>query len=283
MLPESCPRLRSVHFVDPEDGFGVAGGDLLRDDSGVALPVRGGELVLTTDGGKRWRRVLSAPANVTDACFTNTTDGWAATPEHVWKTVDGGRHWSASFTEPPHIQPDIGGALGRPGDTPEVQCAQPDSAWAQFLGYDSGMSKTSFVAFATQDGVHWHAVLEGPNELPDMPSVHTAPSPGSYPGPFSLVNSTTAAFAGQDPAVGYGAAPLAIVQDGGTSVSERGPVAGITAADGMAFVTAGKGWVVGTNMTGSDRYDSLIEATANGGRTWTQQYKMWASTSLATR
>ena len=77
------------------------------------------------------------------------------------------------------------------------------------------------MAFATEDGHPWHAVLEEKAfEAHDMPSVHARQGPGTYPGPFSVVNATTAAFAGQDPA--QLTVPLELAQDGGATVSAPG-------------------------------------------------------------
>jgi photosystem II stability/assembly factor-like uncharacterized protein len=91
-LAEPCPPLRSVDFVSTEDGFGVAGGEYLRVDSGVPLPISGGQLVATVDGGRRWAPVSAGPANVTSVCFSGPEVGWAATPEKVWGP------WTAAST-----------------------------------------------------------------------------------------------------------------------------------------------------------------------------------------
>ena len=93
-----------------------------------------------------------------------------------------------------------------------------------------------------------------------MPSVHAPQGPGTYPGPFSVVNATTA-FAGQDPA--QLTAPLELAQDGGARVSSRGYVAKIGTALGLAFVSATEGWVVG-EANGPDRWHFFIESTVNG-------------------
>ena len=244
LAPCTAHRLRSVDFITPRVGFAVAGGSYLRVDSGLPLPITGGKLLLTVDSGKQWRPLPGAPANVTSVCFSSGTLGWAGTPEAVWRTVDGGRRWALSFSEPPHFRPILAGVLGRTRDTPEVQCARPSSAWALFLGYDTGMMKTSYVAFATQDGRDWHAVFEEQAfEDHDMPSVHAPQGPGSYPGPFDVVNASTAAFVGQDP--GALTVPFDMAYQGGTTVQARGTVPRLGTALGISFVSAAKGWAVG--------------------------------------
>ncbi len=96
------------------------------------------------------------------------------------------------------------------------------------------------MAFGTEDGHPWHAVLEEKAfEAHDIPSVHAPQGPGSYPGPFSVVNATMAAFADQDP--GQLTAPLELAQDGGARVSSRGYVARIGTALGLTFVSATDG------------------------------------------
>jgi hypothetical protein len=208
--------------------------------------------------------VPGAPANVTSVCFDSPVEGWAGTPQEIWKTTNGGRRWAMSFREPPHRQLPVGGVLGTPGDTPEVQCAPPHSAWALFLGYVVAMFKSNYVAFATVDGRHWRAVLEGPYEDFLMPSVHTVGGPGSYPGPFSLAGATTAVFVGDIPAYrDDGAIAVAVANRGGADVDEQGMVPGMTYADAVWFASPERGWLVG---------DGVIEATTNGAKTWSVEH-----------
>ncbi len=51
-------------------------------------------------------------------------------------------------------------------------------------------------------------------------------------------------------------------------------MSGTTQAYGVAFITTSRGWVVGTDQTVADRYGNYaIEATMDGGLTWTRQYQ----------
>ena len=56
------------------------------------------------------------------------------------------------------------------------------------------------MAFATEDGHPWHALLEEKAfEAHDMLSVHAPQGPGAYPGPFASSMPRRRAFAGQEP------------------------------------------------------------------------------------
>jgi hypothetical protein len=101
-----------------------------------------------------------------------------------------------------------------------------------------------------------------------MPSVHAPQGPGGYPGPFSVVDATTAIFAGQEPM----SVPLEMARGGGATISVRGEVANIQTALGIDFVSATKGWVVG-EANGPHRWHYFIESTLDGGRKWSVQYE----------
>jgi hypothetical protein len=74
--------------------------------------------------------------------------------------------------------------------------------------------------------------------------------------------------------MGYGAAPLELVTGGGAGLSSQGNVGGLTQPLGVAFVSSSQGWVIGTDQTQPGQQgDYVIEATSDGGRTWTRQYQ----------
>ncbi len=270
-LPEPCPVIRSVHFMTPSLGYAVAGGSDVRADGGVPAPVAGGQLLITADGGRSWQPVSGAPAMAQTVCFSSPVDGFLGTPGRIWRSTDGGRRWSLSFAEP--AQP--GYAQHEPGDTAVLECAGHSAAWVLFLGFGAALGNAPYIAFATQDARSWHALFEETyTESAIMPEVHAPAGPGSYPGPFSAISPDAAAFVGSDPSVGYGAAPLEMVTGGGADRSIQGNVSGTTQAYGVAFITTSRGWVVGTDQTVADRYGNYaIEATMDGGLTWTRQYQ----------
>ncbi len=72
-LPEPCRAIRTLHFVSPDDGFAVAGGNL--PYVGVSSPpLAGGVLLRTADGGQHWQ-LLAAPADEVECAGSGA--GWA--------------------------------------------------------------------------------------------------------------------------------------------------------------------------------------------------------------
>jgi photosystem II stability/assembly factor-like uncharacterized protein len=265
-LADPCGSIRSVHFVTSDLGYAVAGGSQVRLDGGLPAPAIGGELLTTTDGGRHWQAVPGAPAQAQTACFASAADGFVGTPGKIWRTSDGGKQWTLMFTEPPvaHGQPTM-------PDTTVVECAGDTAAWVLFLGTGAAMNHAPYLAYGTQDARTMHALFEETYiEFAIRPQVHAPEGPGSYPGPFSAISPDTAVFVGYTPPIGYGVAPVMTVT-GGSHLTMEGNVGGITEADGVAFVSTSAGWVVGGNdQTGV----YSIEATTDGGHTWTSQYQV---------
>lgn len=270
-LAEPCAgRIRSVHFISSSLGYAVVGGSQVRLDVGVPAPVNGGTLVSTGDGGATWQPVAGAPGQAQTACFANQSDGYLGTPGAVWRTTDGGTHWSQSFREPPAT-----GANQPQPDTTVLECAGPSAVWVQFLGFGAALSHAPYLVYATQDGQHWRAVFEESYiETAAHPQVHAPDGPGSYPGPFSAISPDQAAFVGYTPPVGYGAAPLDLASAGGATLASEGNVGGLTRPYATAFVSSVQGWVVGTDQTQASKAgDYAIVATTDGGHSWRTEYR----------
>ena len=270
-LAEPCQgELSSVHFVSPALGYAVAsptaagqppGGQSIGGQDTTAL---GGSLLRTTNGGSTWSPVTSAPADPQSACFANADDGYLGTPARIWRTTDGGQHWTLALTEP--------GASGNPktADTPEIECAGASGLWVLFLGQGAAMEHAPYVAYDSQDGHQWHGVLEQQyTESALRPGVKLPEGPGSYPGPFSVINSGSAAFVGYTPPIGYGVAPVMLASDNGHALAAEGNVGTINEPLAAAFLSQDQGWVIGENLK-TNAFD--VEATGNAGRTWTTQY-----------
>jgi photosystem II stability/assembly factor-like uncharacterized protein len=268
-LAEPCQgELSSVHFVSPALGYAIAvaatatAGNL--PPAGSYTQAAGGSLLRTTNGGATWSAVASAPANPQSACFANADDGYLGTPARIWRTTDGGQHWTLALTEP--------GPSGNPttADTPEIECAGASGLWALFLGQGAATGHAPYLAYASQDGREWHGVLEEQfTETALRPGVKLPEGPGSYPGPVSAIDPGTAVFVGYTPPLGYGEAPVMLASDNGHALTKEGDVAAINEPMAAAFLSQDQGWVVGENLHTS-AFD--IEATSDAGRSWTTQY-----------
>ena len=268
-LTEPCRgELSSVHFVSPTLGYAVAAapGNTANDvtGGGAFTPALGGSLLRTSNGGVSWTAVAGAPANPQSECFAAAADGYLGTPGHIWRSTDGGQRWTLALTEPGPS------ASQRAADTPEIECAGSSGLWVLFLGRNAAMSHAPYLAYATSGGQQWHGLFEEQyTEAALRPSLKLPNGPGSYPGPFSAIDSGAAAFVGYTPPMGYGAAPVMIASVSGHRLTSEGNVAAINEPLGASFLSQSRGWVVGENLR-TNAFD--IEATTNSGRTWTTQY-----------
>jgi photosystem II stability/assembly factor-like uncharacterized protein len=265
-----CQGIDTVHFVSPSIGYAVAGGVAGADApvlGSLSGPFSGGRLLRSADGGQTWQQLGGTPADPESACFTSVSDGYLGAPGAIWHTRDGGTSWTKSFTEPPAAR----GASGAIGDTPNVQCAGPDAAWVLFVGQGTAMMHSPYLAYVTKDGGTWRGVMEEPMlESSLRPRLHLRAGPGSEPGPFSVISPDAAAFVGYTPpANGWGAAPLSLAVNGGATLSGTGDIAAINQPLAAAFLSTNQGWVVGENLK---TRTFAIEATTDGGHTWTTQY-----------
>jgi photosystem II stability/assembly factor-like uncharacterized protein len=265
-LPQSCSsQLISVHFVSATAGYAIRISASGLAQAGLFTSVPSGSLVRTTDGGATWT-AGSAPKSPQSACFANASDGYLGTPGRIWRSINGGRSWGLVLSEPHPSS----GSSAQTLDTPEIECAGSRAAWVLFLGEGAAMSHAPYLAYTSQDGQAWHAMFEEQyTESGLRPGLTVPEGPGSYPGPFSAIDSATAAFVGFSPAVGNGVAPLELASDNGRVLAKDGNVATINEPLAAAFLSAAQGWVVGENLR--TRAFS-IEATTNSGRTWTTQY-----------
>jgi photosystem II stability/assembly factor-like uncharacterized protein len=246
--------LRSVHFSSPSQGWGVAGPDLPGERRIPATT-----LVHTGDGGRTWS-ALPAPRPPQSVCFTSPSDGWLASGLEVWRSNDGGRSWGPrpSFVLPLDYT-----------DAPsaELQCAAPGAAWVRFDSGEGAAGHRPYALYATADGgVHWRGVLAvyGPQGLPL--------SPGTYPGPFSVIDPKRAFLLSPTPAADSTGAVL--IGQGGSRLQllpgiPRTRLATDSKPMSVSFASATRGWVVGGVGTDSGR--GVILATVDGGRTWQSQ------------
>lgn len=76
--------LTAVDFVQPQIGYGIANGAIVK----------------TQDGGRRWASVSTPFASARALVFTSTGHGVAVAQRRLWATTDGGRHWTAAADLP---------------------------------------------------------------------------------------------------------------------------------------------------------------------------------------
>ncbi len=246
--------LRQVHFASRTQGWGVAGGAGQTGERSVPATT----LVHTTDGGRTWS-ALHAPAPPQSVCFTAPDDGWLASDRGVWRSTDGGRGWGSrpSFTLPvPANEPPFFAAL---------QCAQPGAAWVRFDSGDHFAGHSPYALYTSADGgAHWRGVL---STLGAVLPVRLPGGPGTYPGPFSVIDPQRAFLLSPTPAAEVTGAVQ--ISQGGSRLRLLPDIPGATLFMplSVSFASATRGWVVGTNLAGR----AVLLATSDGGRHWQPQ------------
>jgi hypothetical protein len=266
-LSEPCPVIRSVHFISPTTGFAVAGGQNV-GGADPEMPSLGGVVLSTGDGGHTWH-TLAAPANAQTVCFSDPQHGWLGADGLLYRSSNGGKDWTV-------LTATAGQAgSGYPAEM-SVGCANDGSAWALRVGPDAGMSQDQHVGYhADQAGataIFAERYFQAPGGKP------AADSPGSDAGPFSVIDSASAAFVDWCSACGYGTAPWDVATNSGATLAKEGNVGAITYPQAAGFLSPNVGWVAGTetgypaSAKGTPKSQERIVATTDGGRAWHVQY-----------
>ena len=247
-------RLRQVHFASPVQGWGVAGGADQHDERSVQATT----LVHTSDGGRTWT-ALAAPAPPQSVCFTAPGDGWLASDRRVWRSGDGGRSWGSrpSFTLPV--------LANEPPFFAGLQCARPGAAWVRFDSNDHYAGHSPYALYTSGDGgAHWRGVL---STLGAVLTVRLPEGPGSYPGPFSVIDPQRAFLLSPTPAAETTGAVQ--ISQGGNQLQRLPDIKGTTLfmPHSASFASATRGWAVGANLAGQ----AVLVATTDGGRSWHSQ------------
>ena len=269
-LPEPCRAIGAVHFVSPDVGFAMAGGNLPAAGA-PSGPQAGGVLVRTTDAGQHWQPVATPPG-VQSVCFSGTRRGWLGADGNIYGTVNGGRSWTLAVRGP--IQP--GGPPGYHA-LAEVGCAGSGAGWAELNGPGAALSHMPQIGYHTY-GRTWQPIFaERYTASPDLRARVPAASPGVYPGPFSAISPDQAVFIGWCPPCSapasprlLGPVPMDVALHGGAVLLRRGRIGQLSQATGAAFVSASDGWVTGISQ--ARQRISVIMHTTDGGRSWQEQY-----------
>ena len=255
-LGEAGTLVRSVHFINPNQGWGIAGGGAPLVMHGVLIPSTGGVVVVSNNGGVSWTD-LNSPRDPQSVCFSDPSHGWLAGASGiVYRSQNGGQTWTQVLKM----------ASSEPGLTgwARVECAGPSGSWVQWAPGGAAAGHSPYVVYATVNGQSWRTVMAEPgtigNSLPGVPA-----GPGSYPGSFSVVDAGDAVFVGDTPPAN--AASTMIASNGGATLKSTGAIAAAPETFDAAFVTTSVGWVLTVNGSG----ENVIEATTDGGYHWSQQ------------
>jgi photosystem II stability/assembly factor-like uncharacterized protein len=263
-LPEPCPTIRAVHFVSPSVGFAIGGGTQVVPFNGLLIPARGGIALATADGGRHWRP-LPASADAQSVCFNTARRGWVGADGHLYRTDDGGRTWALAAAGPRSPWP------SRPY-VMIVECAGTGSVWGLDIGPGGAASQHPHVGYHASPTGAFPIFGERYFPYPGI-NVHVS-SPGSYPGPFSAISATTAAYIDWCPACGTNTmVPWDLASHSGAALRRESSVGGLTMAHAAAFLTPALGWVTGTRFDyHTNRGQQRIVSTSDGGRTWQIDY-----------
>src|SRR6266508_1983761 len=238
----SVGALRRVHFVSRTEGWGVAGGGDQAGE-GPMVPTGATRLVHSVDGGRTWS-AQAAPAPPQSVCFTSPDDGWLASGTRVWRSAGG----------------------GGPPFQAELQCADPAAAWVRFSGGGAAAGHSPYALYTTKDGGgHWRGVLAEANTLANV--LRLPAGPGSYPGPFSVIDPSSAFLLSPTPAAE--AVGGVLVSDGVSAGVPEIPASVLFEPASVSFASLSRGWVVGRDAAGR----AVILATGDGGRHWTRQLR----------
>ncbi|HEY8738458.1 MAG TPA: hypothetical protein VIO62_15610 [Candidatus Dormibacteraeota bacterium] len=251
-LGEAAAPIRSVHFINASQGWGISGGLDVQAFHGRLVPDSAGTLVTTNDGGHSWSN-MNSPVDAQTVCFSDAGHGWLGTTAGtVYASSDGGRSWTRSVQMP-------GEQPGLPGRT-LIECAAPSALWAMYAPGGAAAGSSPYVVYATANGVDWRAVMSGLIQT-------TPPTPqgsGSYPGSFSVIDPSDAVFVGDTAAADR--AEVVVASNGGATLRRSTGVEATETFD-AAFLTTSTGWVL--TRSGSGNY--MIEATFDGGAHWSPQ------------
>ena len=255
-LGEAAELIRSVHFVNATQGWGIAGGNAPLVMHGVLIPISGGTVVVSNDGGRSWTN-LKSPRDPQSVCFSDASHGWLAGASGiVYRSQNGGQAWT-QVLQMARSEPGLNGWA-------RVECAGPSGSWVQWAPGGAAAGHAPYVVYATVNGQSWRTVMAEPgtigNSLPGVPA-----GPGSYPGSFSVVDAGDAVFVGDTPPANAASTMIAI--NGGATLKSTGAIAGAPETFDAAFVSTSVGWVLTVNGSG----ENVIEATTDGGYHWSPQ------------
>lgn len=263
-LGEPSAPLRSVHFISPLRGWGIAGGTNLVNNHGTLLPEAGGSLVVSTDGGVSWANLMS-PGDPESVCFSDAGHGWLGTASgRIFASNDAGQTWSQAD--------EVWQSGTGVGLEVVMQCAAPSAVWIAATIDNGAAGHLPYVVYAGQDATHWRTVMAEAGTAGSVLAGVPA-GPGTHPGSFSVVDGADAVFIGDGPASMV--SQCVIASSGGAVLQRTGSIANSSETFAAAFVSLASGWVLTRNANG----DYVVDATTDGGYHWSQQLAVMPSSA----
>ncbi|HLF73966.1 MAG TPA: NBR1-Ig-like domain-containing protein, partial [Anaerolineales bacterium] len=238
--PIYSPNIRSLHMIDPLNGWALSDLYVLR----------------TADGGVTWYNVLPEVTTVTGGYFPNASAGWVITPGSIYRTTNGGSSWTW-FDNAPF-----------------------NGGYLQFLDANTGfvleitgaaMNKQSVALYQTSDGgATW--VRNYTND-PTLPGSANSLPLGGHKNGMTFRDATTGWVGGGIPTNGF--VYLYKTTNSGVTWSQQPPA--LPPGYESAFITTTAPTFFGPNdavlpvwmTTGIGMRDLFIYVTHDGGATWT--------------
>ncbi len=210
-----------------------------------AVPVPHRAMPWTVPPSARSASGAAGTLNFTSVRMVNAADGWATDGARIYRTTDGGAHWTDVTPTAP--------LLG--GDNWQLRALGAGSALAVAMAFNGGQGSTVDGIFVTSDG---GATWQRPT------------------GPFRHLTAYTVTALDARHLWAWRLGPNASLQleataDGGSrwsAVAAQGLPAG-GAVDHLAFVSATRGWAAGAGGAGVGPWPWLA-VTRDGGRIWTR-------------
>lgn len=141
--------LVDVQMLSRTTGFAV-GGVVTMSAGWLPLNVgmAGTQLLRTNDGGRTWSTVDTGLAVVQSALFVNDRSGWAAGPDGIVMTADGGRTWRRQFRVPDETY----SHLGTPNWSAHITLIDERRGFALYRTAATSLSKSGKDVYYTDDG-----------------------------------------------------------------------------------------------------------------------------------
>lgn len=237
--------------------------DVTLVSNGFLVFVSNGVVWSSDEKGVEWLK-RTPPASIASVTAVDDSTWYAAaTTGAIYKTIDGGQHWTEVFSAP--IKPDSHWHV-------QLQ-ANGNHVAAYFYGADAAMSQQAYVFFESNDsGKTWNKLFDE-GYFPDYGETKSLyqQTLSLQPGPFALLANGDVALAGVNP-VESNITTLSVITPAGKRVLNDpiGPTANspdVFGQRGMSTAISAPDvshlFVVGGNIG-----KAVMEVSTDGGATW---------------